>query len=179
VVDTTKANGLYSTAAEKGDPYAMAAWGRALFNGLGVQRDTGKGLDLLLQAAAMGYADAMKELALIFNEGRNGVPADPARALAFLKAGMERQDVYSMAILGLPARSTPVVMACKAPKIITKIKVVRVPVSKPKTITQTIPLEPKPKPVPTETGRASWGGGNGAARTGGGNSGNGQSEGGE
>jgi len=178
-VDTTKANGLYSTAAEKGDPYAMAAWGRALFNGLGVQRDTGKGLDLLLQAAAMGHADAMKELALIFNEGRNGVPADPARALAFLKAGMERQDVYSMAILGLPARSTPVVMACKAPKIITKIKVVRVPVSKPKTITQTIPLEPKPKPVPTETGRASWGGGNGAARTGGGNSGNGQSEGGE
>ncbi|TPJ68805.1 tetratricopeptide repeat protein [Mesorhizobium sp. B2-7-1] len=159
-VETSKATDLYSKASDKGDPYAMAAWGRALFNGLGVERDTGKGLDLLLQAAAMGHVDAMKELALIFKEGRNGVPADPARALAFLKAGMERQDAYSMGILGLPTRSTPVVMACKVPpKVITKIKVIRVPVSKPKTITRTIPGAPKVKPIPTETGRTSWTGG--------------------
>ncbi|WP_181164987.1 caspase family protein [Mesorhizobium sp. B2-9-1] len=181
-VDATKANGLYSQAAGKGDPYAMAAWGRALFNGLGIQRDTGKGLDLLLQAAAMGHVDAMKELAVIFKEGRNGVPADPARALAFLKAGMERQDVYSMGILGLPARSTPAVMACKAPKVITKIKVVRVPVSKPKTITRTDPGKPEVKPDPPETGRASWSGSDhvgGAARTGGGSTGNGEGDGGD
>ncbi|TPI13374.1 hypothetical protein FJW06_14465 [Mesorhizobium sp. B4-1-3] len=159
--DLSKANDLYSKASDNGDPYAMAAWGRALFDGLGVQRDTGKGLDLLLQAAAMGHVDAIKDLAVIFKEGRNGVPADPDRALAFLKAGMERQNVYSMGILGLPAHPVrPVVMACKAPKVITKIKVVRVPVSKPKTITRTIPGAPKVKPVPTETGRTSWSGGN-------------------
>ncbi|CDX45705.1 Peptidase C14 caspase catalytic subunit p20 [Mesorhizobium sp. SOD10] len=176
--DTSKAGDLYSKAADKGDPYALAAWGRALFNGLGVERDIGKGLDLLLQAAAMGHIDAMKELAVIFNEGRNGVPADPARALAFLKAGMERQDVYSMGILGLPARSTPVVMACRPPKVITKIKVIRVPVSKPKTVTPTVPEKPGIKPVPTETGRPPWSGSGGGGSTGGGSTGGGQSEGG-
>ncbi|CDX51286.1 Peptidase C14 caspase catalytic subunit p20 [Mesorhizobium plurifarium] len=99
-VDPKKANGFYAKASDKGDPYGMTAWGRALFNGLGVERDTGKGLDLLLKAAAMGHTYAMNDLAAIFTEGRNGVPADPARAVAFLKAGVERQDMYSMNILG-------------------------------------------------------------------------------
>ncbi|MDX8479750.1 caspase family protein [Mesorhizobium sp. VK24D] len=99
-IDPTKANGFYLKASDKGDPYGMTAWGRALFNGLGVQRDTGKGLDLLLKAAAMGHTYAMNDLAAIFTEGRNGVPADPARAVAFLRAGVERQDMYSMNILG-------------------------------------------------------------------------------
>ena len=99
-VDPRKANGFYAKASDKGDPYGMTAWGRALFNGLGVERDTGKGLDLLLKAAAMGHTYAMNDLAAIFTEGRNGVPADPARAVAFLKAGVERQDMYSMNILG-------------------------------------------------------------------------------
>jgi len=99
-VDPGKANGFYAKASDKGDPYGMTAWGRALFNGLGVKRDTGKGLDLLLKAAAMGHTYAMNDLAAIFTEGRNGVPADPARAVAFLKAGVERQDMYSMNILG-------------------------------------------------------------------------------
>ncbi|MBZ9819440.1 caspase family protein [Mesorhizobium sp. CA4] len=99
-VDPKKANGFYAKASDKGDPYGMTAWGRALFNGLGVQRHTGKGLDLLLKAAAMGHTYAMNDLAAIFTEGRNGVPADPARAVAFLKAGVERQDMYSMNILG-------------------------------------------------------------------------------
>ncbi|CDX46919.1 Peptidase C14 caspase catalytic subunit p20 [Mesorhizobium plurifarium] len=180
-VDLAKANDLYSKASDKGDPYAMAVWGRALFDGLGVQRDTGKGLDLLLQAAAMGHVDAMKNLAMIFKEGRNGVPTDPDRALAFLKAGMERQDVYSMGILGLAAHlARPAVMACKPPKVITKIKVVRVPVSKPKTIAPTVPVTPTVKPVPPETGRTPWSGGNqGANRAGGGSTGGGQSEGGD
>lgn len=99
-VDPSKANGFYAKASDKGDPYGMTAWGRALFNGLGVKRDTGRGLDLLLKAAAMGHTYAMNDLAAIFTEGRNGVPADPARAVAFLKAGVERQDMYSMNILG-------------------------------------------------------------------------------
>ncbi|MBZ9985862.1 caspase family protein [Mesorhizobium sp. BH1-1-5] len=95
-----QANTFYAAASEKGDPYGMTSWGRALFNGYGVDRDTGKGLDLLLKAAAMGHTYAMNDLAAIFTEGRNGVPADPARAVAFLKAGVERQDMYSMNLLG-------------------------------------------------------------------------------
>jgi TPR repeat protein len=78
----------------------MTSWGRALFNGYGVNRDTAKGLDLLLKAAAMGHTYAMNDLAAIFTEGRNGVPADPARAVAFLQAGVQRQDMYSMNLLG-------------------------------------------------------------------------------
>ncbi|KRB28367.1 peptidase C14 caspase catalytic subunit p20 [Mesorhizobium sp. Root695] len=99
-VDRKQANAFYAAASDKGDPYGMTSWGRALFNGYGVERDTGKGLDLLLKGAAMGHTYAMNDLAAIFTEGRNGVPADPARAVAFLKAGVERQDMYSMNLLG-------------------------------------------------------------------------------
>ncbi|TGS82657.1 peptidase C14 caspase catalytic subunit p20 [Mesorhizobium sp. M3A.F.Ca.ET.174.01.1.1] len=99
-VNRKQANTLYAAASDKGDPYGMTSWGRALFNGYGVERDTGKGLDLLLKAAAMGHTYAMNDLAAIFTEGRNGVPADPTRAVAFLKAGVERQDMYSMNLLG-------------------------------------------------------------------------------
>ena len=144
-VDPAKANGFYATAADKGDPNGMAAWGRALFNGAGTQRDTRKGLDLLLKAAAMGHINAMNDLALIFKDGRNGMPADPARALAFLKAGIERQDAYSMSILGLPNRNVRTVAICKPKvltKIITKTKVVR--------ITKTVPAKPgNPSATPT------------------------------
>ncbi|WP_206075327.1 caspase family protein [Mesorhizobium tamadayense] len=154
--DPTKANGLYSQASDRGDPYAMAAWGRALFNGLGVQRDTAKGLDLLLKAAAMGHVNAINDLAVIFKEGRNGVPADPDRALAFLRAGIERQEMYSMSILGLPARSALTVAVCKPKvvrKIITKIKVVRIPTPK--------VVETPVKPVQNDTGPAPWRGNSG------------------
>ncbi|WFP77736.1 caspase family protein [Mesorhizobium sp. WSM4906] len=159
-VDPTKASSLYSQASDKGDPYAMAAWGRALFNGIGVQPDTGKGLDLLLKAAAMGHINAMNDLAVIFQEGRNGVPADPARALAFLKAGIDRQGVYSMSILGLPARSALPVAVCKPKvvrKIVTKIKLVPTP-------TPTTPpevFETPLKPIQNDTGPAPWRGSSG------------------
>jgi TPR repeat protein len=99
-IDRTQANALYKAAADKGDPYGMTSWGRALFNGYGINRDTSKGLDLLLKAAAMGHTYAMNDLAAIFTEGRNGVTADPARAVAFLEAGVQRRDMYSMNLLG-------------------------------------------------------------------------------
>jgi TPR repeat protein len=98
--DRKKANAFYAAAADKGDPYGMTSWGRALFHGYGVERDTGKGLDLLLKAASMGHTYAMNDLGAIFTEGRNGVTADQARAVAFLEAGVERQDMYSMNLLG-------------------------------------------------------------------------------
>jgi hypothetical protein len=159
--DPEQANRFYSDASEKGDPYAMTAWGRTLFNGRGVQRDAAKGLDLLLKSAAMGHIDAMNDLASIFMEGRNGVPADPDRALAFFRAGMERQEMYSLGVLSTPKRVASAIPACKVrpPKIITKIKVVPIPAPR--------PTAPKPgkrtaaaipdKPV----GRTAWSGNNG------------------
>ncbi|WP_245461344.1 caspase family protein [Mesorhizobium sp. M6A.T.Ce.TU.002.03.1.1] len=99
-LDRKQANTFYAAAADKGDPYGMTSWGRALFHGYGVERDTGKGLDLLLKAASMGHTYAMNDLGAIFTEGRNGVTADQARAVAFLEAGVERQDMYSMNLLG-------------------------------------------------------------------------------
>jgi tetratricopeptide (TPR) repeat protein len=99
-VDRKKANTFYAAAADKGDPYGMTSWGRALFHGTGVERDTAKGLDLLLKAASMGHTYAMNDLGAIFTEGRNGVTADQARAVAFLEAGVQRQDMYSMNLLG-------------------------------------------------------------------------------
>jgi len=166
-VDPAKANGFYSTASDKGDPYAMAAWGRALFNGLGVQRDAGKGLDLLLKAAAMGNINAMNDLALIFKEGRNGVPADPARALAFLEAGIERQDTYAMGILGLPPKQSPVTVAICKPKVVTKV------------ITKTKIVQPRaPKAPPSKIGSQAPGGDGPPWRGSGGNGGGGSGGGG-
>lgn len=152
--DPEQANRFYSDASEKGDPYAMTAWGRTLFNGRGVQRDAAKGLDLLLKSAAMGHIDAMNDLASIFMEGRNGVPADPDRALAFFRAWMERQEMYSLGVLSTPKRVALAIPACKVrpPKIITKTKVVPIPAPRPKA--------PKPEP---QTGRVSWAGNNGDA----------------
>ncbi|PBB37177.1 caspase family protein [Mesorhizobium sp. WSM3868] len=177
--DSAKAISFYSEASDKGDPYAMAAWGRALFNGVDVEQNTGKGLDLLLKAAAMGHVNAMNDLAVIFKDGRNGVPADEARALAFLKAGIERQEAYSMSILGLPARSALTVAVCKpkvVTKIVTKVKVVRTPA--PKTPTVTVPTVVKP--LQTDTGPAPWrgSGGDHSGPSGGGQSGEGGSSGG-
>ncbi|TPN78538.1 hypothetical protein FJ987_11120 [Mesorhizobium sp. CU2] len=157
-LDRTKANAFYSQASDKGDPYAMAAWGRALFDGLGIQRDTGKGLDLLLKAAAMGNINAMNDLALIFKEGRNSVPADADRALAFLKAGIDRQEAYSMGILGLsPKQSEMKVAVCKpkvVTKVVTKIKVIRTPAPPP-------PPPKITKPAPPENGSIPWRGNGG------------------
>ncbi|OBQ78930.1 caspase family protein [Mesorhizobium sp. WSM3873] len=171
--DSAKAISFYSEASDKGDPYAMAAWGRALFNGVDVEQNTDKGLDLLLKAAAMGHVNAMNDLAVIFKDGRNGVPADEARALAFLKAGIARQEAYSMSILGLPARSTLTVAVCKpkvVTKIVTKVKVVRTPA--PKTPTVTVPTVVKPPQ--TDTGPAPWRGSSGDhSGSGGGQSGEG------
>ncbi|MDG4883647.1 caspase family protein [Mesorhizobium sp. WSM4884] len=178
-VDFTKANGFYSEASDKGDPYAMAAWGRALFNGLGVQSDTRKGLDLLLKAAAMGQVNAMNDLAVIFKEGRNGVPADPDRALAFLRAGIERQNIYAMSILGPAGRNALAIAACRPEtKTITKIKVIRTKPPKaaapereplPKLLGP-VPSEPDPF-VPPWRGGGSGGGGNGSYGGSGGQSG--------
>ncbi|WP_176478329.1 MULTISPECIES: caspase family protein [unclassified Mesorhizobium] len=161
--DPAKANTFYSQASDRGDPYAMAAWGRALFNGLGVQRDTGKGLDLLLKAAAMGHVDAMNDLAVIFTEGRNGMPADPVRAMAFLRAGIERQGNFSTSALAPGGRNLQTLAVCTpkiVPKIITKIKVIRVPAPKPPRVVRPV------KPVQDEPGRATWSGNNGGDRPG-------------
>lgn len=173
-VDATQGNDFYSQASDKGDPYAMSAWGQALFDGVGVQRDTGKGLDLMLKAAAMGHINAMNDLAMIFQEGRNGVPADPARALAFLKAGIERQEAYSMGILGLSPRPSTLTVAACTPKVvikvITKTKVIRTPVPKPP---RPKIAKPKAPTVPSETGPVLWrgnGGGNSDHSTSGGGS---------
>lgn len=174
--DVTKANGLYSEASAKGDPYAMTAWGRSLFNGLGVKRDTGKGLDLLLKAAAIGHSNAMNDLAVIFKDGRNGVPADSARAVAFLRAGIERQNIYAMSILGPAGRNALAIAACTPEtKTITKIKVIRTKppkVAKPKReylpkLLGPVPNEPDPFTAPPWRGGGNGNGGSGRQSGGG------------
>ena len=154
--DATKANGFYAQASDKGDPYAMTAWGRALFDGVGVQRDTGKGLDLLLKAAAMGQIDATKDLAVIFKQGRNGVPADADRALAFLKASIDRQEAYSMGMLGLSPKRRDMKVAVCTPKVVTKV------ITKVRVVRTPTPKAPPPK-ITQPTGPVLWrgnGGGN-------------------
>lgn len=98
--DQATANSFYKRAADKRDPYGILSWGRVLFFALGEERDTHEGLKLMLQSADMGHTYAMNELALIFGYGKQDVPVDLKRSIAFLDAGVARDDIYAINFLG-------------------------------------------------------------------------------
>ncbi|CDZ56641.1 Peptidase C14 caspase catalytic subunit p20 [Neorhizobium galegae bv. orientalis] len=101
--DAARSTKIVSAGAEKGDPFALYAYGKALYHGQGVEADINRGLRLMLQAADLGHTFAMNELGYIFLNGIK-IDADPARAIAFYRAGVKRNDIYSMNNLALVYR---------------------------------------------------------------------------
>ena len=98
--DFDKAIGRFRKAADKADPFAMHALGKRLYAGYGVKQDRQAGLDLMLQAAAMGHTFSMNELGAIFSAG-DGVEQDLDRALAYYKASAARKDIFGYNNLAL------------------------------------------------------------------------------
>jgi len=72
---------LLEQAAEAGDPEAMFELGRMLERGIGVDRDTGRALELFRKAAELDFADAINDLGFLHFQGGEGVVRDQAKAL--------------------------------------------------------------------------------------------------
>ncbi|MBB6487068.1 caspase family protein [Rhizobium lusitanum] len=98
--DVRKSSEIVQAAAEKGDPYALYAFGKDLYYGRGVTTDTERGMKLMLQSSELGHTFAMNELGNIFLNGIN-IAADPQRAIRFYEVGVRHNDIYSMNNLAL------------------------------------------------------------------------------
>jgi len=83
---------LYRKAMELGDPYAMANIGFATLGGDGIDRDPGRGVELLVSAAQGGNAHAALWLAERWLEGAQDIPRDPARAVEILEACVSQEE---------------------------------------------------------------------------------------
>lgn len=91
---------FFRRGADRGDPYGLYDYGKALYYGRGVARDTATGLRLMLRAADMGHTYAMNELGYIFLEGV-ATSQDTERGLRFYQSGVARKDIYSFNNVGL------------------------------------------------------------------------------
>jgi TPR repeat protein len=90
----------YKACAAGGDAYCLHSYGKAMFYGQGVPKQTSRGLALMIRAAELGHTYAMNELGYIFSYGR-GVSADVERGIRYYEAGAARGDIYSYNDLGL------------------------------------------------------------------------------
>jgi uncharacterized protein len=68
--DYIAAASWYSRAAEQGDPLAMNSVAMYYIQGIGVPKDTSKGLDMYNKAANRGMANAMYNLGLEYASGK-------------------------------------------------------------------------------------------------------------
>ncbi|MFM9032352.1 MAG: tetratricopeptide repeat protein, partial [Opitutaceae bacterium] len=74
-------------AAAKGNPRAEAALGELLQRGDGLPRDDARALALLEKSARAGHSPAAFRLGFLLSRGENGAARDPARAIAYFRAG--------------------------------------------------------------------------------------------
>lgn len=97
-----KAFDLFRKAAAAGDPEAQFELGKLYERGIGVKQDTAKAIELYKQSAERGFADAINDLGFLYHQGAEGLPRDPAKAIAlFLKAADLRhpQAMFNVAAL--------------------------------------------------------------------------------
>ena len=82
-----------------GAGYAYYALGNLYWNGLTVERDTGRAVKLWQSSAALGYAPAEHELGVLHLEG-GAIPADPVKGLHFLNRAAAKGHAPSQSRLG-------------------------------------------------------------------------------
>lgn len=81
-------------------PQELTAVGRSLLQGIGTQSEDGKAGAYLTQAAEMGYADAQRELGMMYLAGLDGIPRDSAKGVDWIHKAAQQGDVRSMLELG-------------------------------------------------------------------------------
>jgi TPR repeat protein len=70
----------YQRGAARGNPNCQYDLGFMCILGEGGPKDPQAGMDLMVQAAAQGYCDAIRVLADLFSSGKHGVASDPIQA---------------------------------------------------------------------------------------------------
>lgn len=78
--------------ADAGIAMAKHLLGSMLLEGQGLTQDNTRGIDLLTQAAENGYLDSQYDLATIYDKGKYGITADPAKALSWYKKVAEQNS---------------------------------------------------------------------------------------
>lgn len=77
-----------------GEVYSMLS--RFYLNGVKVDKDEQKGLELIEKAADKGDTDAIHDLAIIYEFGQYGVEKDLLKSIAYLEKGVELEDAQCM-----------------------------------------------------------------------------------
>jgi len=98
--DLVEANRLFKIGSDRGDPYAMLAYGRNLTLGRGVPKSVDDGVKLLNRAVELGHTYAMNTVGAMYYYGQN-LPADPKRGVRFYQAALARNDIYAMHNMGI------------------------------------------------------------------------------
>jgi TPR repeat protein len=86
--------------AERGNAMAQVLVGRALAEGAGVEQDRAKALAWFERAASQENASGLFNLALFYEDGEGGAPADAVSAARLLKKAADRGNSRAMAELG-------------------------------------------------------------------------------
>lgn len=91
-----KAFELFSKAAAAGDPEAQFELGKLYERGIGVKQDTAQAITLYKQSAERGFADAINDLGFLYYQGAEGLPRDPARAIALFEEAADLRHPQAM-----------------------------------------------------------------------------------
>lgn len=100
--DPGAAVGLLTRAAEAGSPEAQFELAKLYEQGIGVDPDPARALDLYRQAAAQDFADAINDLGFLYYEGGLGLVPDQAAALKLFERAADLrhpQALFNVAAL--------------------------------------------------------------------------------
>lgn len=100
----------YQELAETGDGNAQNRLGQMLVDGLGVPKDVTRGVWLLERAAEQGNSPAQARLGQLFEQGEEGLPADPARAAHYYQMAIDAgytSALYKLASLYASGEGVP------------------------------------------------------------------------
>jgi len=86
----------YRKAAEQGDPDGKFGLGQMYAIGEGIERDVGRALQLIREAAEEGHVNAMHTMAVSYEKGDLGLPVDRHKALSWLERGADQGDRWSI-----------------------------------------------------------------------------------
>jgi TPR repeat protein len=91
-----EAAALLERAAAAGSPEAQYELAKLLEQGMGVDPDPARALDLYRQAAAQDFADAINDLGFLHYQGALGLPQDPDRALQLFERAADLRHPQAM-----------------------------------------------------------------------------------
>jgi len=91
-----EAASLLERAAAAGSPEAQFELAKLLEQGIGVDPDPVRALDLYQQAAAADFADAVNDLGFLYYQGSLGLPQDTTRALSLFERAADLRHPQAM-----------------------------------------------------------------------------------